>query len=90
MTSEDHRICLQNAMWTLAMSLSSQSENMREQLFTETHQLLDKQDVGGSEINVVHLEQVRARNLIVFPSFFVAAIGRFSPVSNGFCGSSNC
>ncbi|KIM94093.1 hypothetical protein OIDMADRAFT_136671 [Oidiodendron maius Zn] len=68
-TPGNYRACLQNAMWTLAMSLSSQFENMRELLYTETRQMLEERDLGENDMNVAHIEQVQAWILVTFYEF---------------------
>ena len=72
----DHRICVQNAMWTLAMSLSSQFENVRQALYDETQQMLEERDLCESDMNAVHIEQVQAWILITFCELLRASYRR--------------
>lgn len=64
-----HRLCLQNAMWTLAMSMSSQFESNRELMYRETRQMLEEQELNEDDMNTVPLEQVQAWILITFYEF---------------------
>ena len=51
------------------MSHSSQFENVRELLYTETRQMLEERDLGDNDMNVVHLEQVQSWILVAFYEF---------------------
>jgi hypothetical protein len=59
-------LCLQHAMWTLAMALSSQFESSRETLYTETRQMLEALDMADDDLHPVRIEQVQAWLLIAF------------------------
>lgn len=49
-TKSKQRVCLQYAMWTIAASLTSQFQFLRDRLYTETRQLLNDLDVGDEEV----------------------------------------
>ncbi|KAK1759001.1 pyrimidine pathway regulatory protein 1 [Echria macrotheca] len=65
----DHRTCLQYAMWTLAMALSSQFEASRTPLYNETRQMLEALDMAEDDVARVRIEQVQAWLLIAFYEF---------------------
>ncbi|KAK3399712.1 fungal-specific transcription factor domain-containing protein [Sordaria brevicollis] len=66
------RLCLQYAMWTLAMALSSQFESYRDALYTETKQMLESLDMcenhHSSECPVC-VEEIQAWLLLAFYEF---------------------
>ncbi|KAK3318199.1 fungal-specific transcription factor domain-containing protein [Apodospora peruviana] len=68
-----HQQCLQYAMWTLAMALSSQFESFRDGLYTETKQMLEALEDSNDNDNVgdldVRIEQVQAWLLVAFYEF---------------------
>ncbi|KAK0746899.1 fungal-specific transcription factor domain-containing protein [Schizothecium vesticola] len=64
-----HRTCLQYAMWTLAMALSSQFENFRTTLYNETRQMLEAMDLSEDDMGTVRIEQVQAWLLIAHYEF---------------------
>jgi hypothetical protein len=57
-------LCLQYAMWTLAMALSSQFESSRELMYNETRQMLEALDLADDDLHPVRIEQVQAWLLI--------------------------
>ncbi|KAK7946047.1 fungal specific transcription factor domain protein [Apiospora aurea] len=57
-------LCLQYAMWTMAASLSSQFQMVRDGLYSETRRLLDALELEPSEIGAVSLEYAQAWILI--------------------------
>ena len=57
-------VCLQYAMWTLAASLSSQFQMVREGLYTEARRLLYDLELDTSEIGSPSLEYAQAWILI--------------------------
>ncbi|KAI9879284.1 MAG: hypothetical protein M1830_009014 [Pleopsidium flavum] len=67
--ASEYRICLQYAMWTLAMSLSTQFENIRDMLYTETRQMLEALDLCENDIGLVHIEEAQAWILVTFYEF---------------------
>ena len=64
-----HKLCLQYAMWTLAMALSSQFESFRTTLYNETRQMLEALDLSEDDMGVVRIEQVQAWLLITYYEF---------------------
>ncbi|ROW12013.1 hypothetical protein VPNG_05202 [Cytospora leucostoma] len=56
------RQCLQHAMWTLAVSQSSQFQLIRLDLYAETQRLL--KDVEGASLGRHYVEEVQARILV--------------------------
>lgn len=62
-------LCLQYAMWTLAMALSSQFESSRDMLYNETRQMLEALDLSEDDMHVVRIEQVQAWLLIALYEF---------------------
>ncbi|KAK3950548.1 fungal-specific transcription factor domain-containing protein [Pseudoneurospora amorphoporcata] len=67
------RLCLQYAMWTLAMALSSQFESYRDTLYTETKQMLESLDMcentHPSHESPVCIEEIQAWLLLAFYEF---------------------
>ncbi|KAK1779815.1 fungal-specific transcription factor domain-containing protein [Copromyces sp. CBS 386.78] len=67
------RTCLQYAMWTLAMALSSQFESYRDTLYTETKQMLESLDMcennHHSHESPVCIEEIQAWLLLAFYEF---------------------
>ncbi|CAO1604841.1 MAG: hypothetical protein LQ349_000479 [Xanthoria aureola] len=56
-------------MWTLAMSLSTQFENMREKMYAETRQMLEARDLGENDMVQVRIEQAQAWIMVTFYEF---------------------
>ncbi|KAK8023540.1 hypothetical protein PG993_011606 [Apiospora rasikravindrae] len=56
--------CLQYAMWTMAASLSSQFQMVRDGLYAETRRLLDALELEPGELGTVSLEYAQAWILI--------------------------
>jgi hypothetical protein len=63
------RFCLRYAMWTLAASLSSQFQVIRDKLYPETRRLLDALDTERSELGARSLEHAQAWLLITIYEF---------------------
>ncbi|KFZ19471.1 hypothetical protein V501_00654 [Pseudogymnoascus sp. VKM F-4519 (FW-2642)] len=70
------QVCLRNAMWILAMSHSSQFENVREAIYNETRQKLEENDLSENNMNVVQIEQVQAWILITSYEFLRSSYQR--------------
>ena len=68
-STEEHYTCLQYAMWTLAMAMSTQFEHMREMLYTETRHMLEAQDLREQGMGIAYVEQAQAWLLITFYEF---------------------
>jgi hypothetical protein len=62
---DDYMICLQKAMWTLAMCFSSQFESMREAAYIETRSMLEHQEFTGIG-NPIKLAQAQAWILLTY------------------------
>jgi hypothetical protein len=71
-------LCLQYAMWTLAMALSSQFEGSREPLYNETRQMLEALDLSDGDLHPVPIEQVQAWLLVAFYELARASYRRAS------------
>jgi hypothetical protein len=71
-------LCLQYAMWTLAMALSSQFESSRELLYNETRQMLEALDLADDDLQPVRIEQVQAWLLVAFYELARASYRRAS------------
>jgi hypothetical protein len=71
-------LCLQYAMWTLAMALSSQFESSREPLYSETRQMLEALDMSDGDHHPVPIEQVQAWLLVAFYELARASYRRAS------------
>ena len=56
-------------MWTMAMSLSAHFESMRETLYTETRQMLERLDLYENSMLDVDVEQAQAWILITCHEF---------------------
>ncbi|KAK4217755.1 pyrimidine pathway regulatory protein 1 [Rhypophila decipiens] len=66
----NHQVCLQYAMWTLAMALSSQFDNYRDLLYRETKQMLEALEAGEEEdMGMVPIEHVQSWLLVTFYEF---------------------
>lgn len=63
------RKCLQYAMWTIAMSLSTQFESLRETVYNEARQMLESLDMSENDMLIVRIEQAQAWILITFYEF---------------------
>ncbi|KAK3484918.1 fungal-specific transcription factor domain-containing protein [Neurospora hispaniola] len=66
------RLCLQYAMWTLAMALSSQFESYRDTLYNETKQMLESLDMYENHHpheSPVCVEEIQAWLLLAFYEF---------------------
>ncbi|KAK0715944.1 fungal-specific transcription factor domain-containing protein [Lasiosphaeris hirsuta] len=65
----NYKLCLQYAMWTLAMALSSQFETSRDHLYNETRHMLEVLDLSDDDMGTVRIEQVQAWLLIAYYEF---------------------
>jgi hypothetical protein len=65
----NYMLCLQYAMWTLAMALSSQFDSSRELLYHETRQMLEGLDLVEDDMQPARIEQVQAWLLVSFYEF---------------------
>ncbi|KAK4173466.1 fungal-specific transcription factor domain-containing protein [Triangularia setosa] len=65
----NYLLCLQYAMWTLAMSFSSQFESSRDLFYNETRHMLETLDLDEDDMNTVRVEQVQAWILLAFYEF---------------------
>lgn len=65
----NHRLCLQYAMWTLAMALSSQFESLRGTLYDETRYMLESLDMNEDDMGTVRIEQIQAWLLLAHYEF---------------------
>ncbi|KAK3898828.1 fungal-specific transcription factor domain-containing protein [Staphylotrichum tortipilum] len=71
-------LCLQHAMWTLAMALSSQFESSRELLYSETRHMLEVLDLADDDLQPVRIEHVQAWLLLAFYELTRASYRRAS------------
>lgn len=71
-------LCLQYAMWTLSMALSSQFESSRELFYNETRQMLETLDLADDDLQPVRIEQVQAWLLVAFYELARASYRRAS------------
>ncbi|KAK4152958.1 fungal-specific transcription factor domain-containing protein [Chaetomidium leptoderma] len=78
MDGPNYMLCLQYAMWTLAMALSSQFESSRELLYNETRQMLEALDLADDDLHPVRIEQVQAWLLVAFYELARASYRRAS------------
>ncbi|KAK4130230.1 hypothetical protein BT67DRAFT_411328 [Trichocladium antarcticum] len=62
-------LCLQYAMWALAMALSSQFDSSRELLYNETRQMLEGLDLTEDDMHSLRIEQVQAWLLVAYYEF---------------------
>ncbi|KAK4644198.1 hypothetical protein QC761_301980 [Podospora bellae-mahoneyi] len=69
MDGANYLLCLQYAMWTLAMSFSSQFESSRDLFYKETRHMLENLDLHEDDMNTVRVEQVQAWLLLAFYEF---------------------
>ncbi|KAL2193907.1 fungal-specific transcription factor domain-containing protein [Corynascus similis CBS 632.67] len=74
----NHMLCLQYAMWTLSMALSSQFESSRELFYNETRQMLETLDLADDDLQPVRIEQVQAWLLVAFYELARASYRRAS------------
>ncbi|KAM7195353.1 pyrimidine pathway regulatory protein 1 [Naviculisporaceae sp. PSN 640] len=67
----NHQVCLQYAMWTLAMALSSQFDSYRDLLYGQTKQMLEDFEAIEEErdMETVPIEHVQAWLLITLYEF---------------------
>ncbi|KAE8372516.1 fungal-specific transcription factor domain-containing protein [Aspergillus bertholletiae] len=79
-----YEVCLQYAMWTLATSLSSQFQNIRDGLYTNAQRMLRALNQDSKRTGVVKLEQVQASILLVIFEFtridYKTAIMNLGPI----------
>ena len=63
---DNFRLCLQKAMWTLAMSFSSQFEGVREAAYNETRATLEEQDSDDPSESFVRIEQLQTWIILTY------------------------
>jgi hypothetical protein len=68
-TMNEYRHCLQHAMWTLAITFSSQFGSVQETLYSKTRASLEALDVSDPDIHTCHVEHVQAWILLTFYEF---------------------
>ncbi|KAK9774084.1 putative Zn(2)-C6 fungal-type domain-containing protein [Seiridium cardinale] len=61
--------CLQYAMWTIATAFSSQFEELRDNLYGETREMVDKLDLVESDLNDYRVEPSQIWILLIFYEF---------------------
>lgn len=76
--SPDYMLCLQYAMWSLAMAHSSQFESSRDLLYKETRQMLECLDMADDDLHPVRIEQIQAWLLVAFYELARASYRRAS------------
>jgi Fungal specific transcription factor domain len=65
----DSRVCLQYAMWTLAASLSTHCQSIRDSLYAHTKRMLDLIESKDNEMDFFDIEQAQAWLLITIYQF---------------------
>lgn len=68
-TKSDSRGCLQHAMWTLAASLSTHCQNIRDSLYTETKRRLHELESREDETDLFDIEEAQAWLLLAIYQF---------------------
>ena len=61
--------CLQYSMWTLAASLSTQFQHIRDSLYTVTKQTLEAMELNNDQIEPLTIEQAQAWVLVTIYEF---------------------
>lgn len=61
--------CLQHAMWTLAVSTSSQFQHIQDDLYAHTHRMIENLEQRYLNAECMRLEQVQARALLTIYEF---------------------
>ncbi|EUC40001.1 hypothetical protein COCMIDRAFT_109926 [Bipolaris oryzae ATCC 44560] len=61
--------CLQHAMWTLAVSTSSQFQHIQDDLYTHTSRMIENLEQRYLNAECMRLEQVQARALLTIYEF---------------------
>ena len=56
-------------MWTLAASLSTQFQHIRDSLYTDTKQMLEAMELNDNQIESLNIEQVQAWVLLTIYEF---------------------
>jgi len=65
----EYRQCLQFAMWTVAITFSSQFGHLREPMYSRTRALLEALDNKESDMRTCPIEQVQSWILLTFYEF---------------------
>lgn len=65
----ESRTCLQNAMWTLAASVSAQFQTVGDLLYRDTRRTLEVLEMKDTEIESIDIEQVQACILLAIYEF---------------------
>ncbi|CRG91749.1 putative transcriptional regulatory protein C777,02 [Talaromyces islandicus] len=68
-TKSDSRSCLQYAMWTLAASLSTHCQSIRDSLYTETKKKLEALESRENEMDLFDIEEAQAWLLLAIYQF---------------------
>ncbi|QKX55293.1 uncharacterized protein TRUGW13939_02385 [Talaromyces rugulosus] len=68
-TKSDSRGCLQHAMWTLAASLSTHCQSIRDSLYTETRKRLEALESRDNEVDLFDIEEAQAWLLLAIYQF---------------------
>ncbi|XPS72492.1 hypothetical protein M3J07_004644 [Ascochyta lentis] len=76
--------CLQNAMWTLAVSTSSQFQHIQDDLYSHTRLMIENLELGLLHTDSIDLEQVQAWALMAIYEFIRVGFRR-AWVSAGKC-----
>jgi hypothetical protein len=63
------RVCLQQAMWTLAASLSAQFQHIRDELYHTTREMLELLELKDNSVESVEIEQAQAWLLLAIYEF---------------------
>ncbi|KAK8070393.1 fungal-specific transcription factor domain-containing protein [Apiospora hydei] len=71
------QLCLQYAMWTMAASLSSQFQMVRDGLYSETRRLLDALELEPTEFGTLSLDYAQAWILIAIYEWTINDCNRF-------------
>lgn len=61
--------CLQHAMWTLAVSTSSQFQHIQDDLYSQTRLLMDNLEMKQLQADCIDIEQVQAWGLLAVYEF---------------------
>ncbi|KAH9992684.1 fungal-specific transcription factor domain-containing protein [Xylariaceae sp. FL0662B] len=67
--ANEYPLCLQHAMWTLAMAFSSQFDHLRDEMYSKTRASLESLDQKDGDAGICHTEHVQAWILITYYEF---------------------
>ncbi|KAF2996707.1 hypothetical protein E8E13_005551 [Curvularia kusanoi] len=68
-SEQDSFQCLQHAMWTLAVSTSSQFQHIQDDLYSQTRLLIDNLEMKQLQADCIEIEQVQAWGLLAVYEF---------------------